>query len=325
MEHEDSQRKQDMVKATAPGKVILFGEHAVVYGRPAIAVPLSEVRATAIIQPGRREGVLLLAPDLEFKRKLADADADDAIAIAVRQVQDAIGLDQLPDMTITVTSDIPIASGLGSGASITAAIVRALASYLGKGYLATDEWVSRLTFEVEKVYHGTPSGIDNTVVAYERPVYFVRQQPLNHIEAFEIARPLPLLIADTGVSSRTKAVVSDVRYAWQADSERFENLFDSCGAIARIARDTIANGDLIQTGQLMNENQALLVDMTVSSPELNRLVAVAIGAGAYGAKLSGAGRGGNMIALVDDETELVVHTALLEAGARSVLSSRISA
>lgn len=315
--------QQHMVKATAPGKVILFGEHAVVYGRPAIAAPLSELRATAIIQPGEHEGVLLSAPDLGFKKRLTDVGEDDALALAVHQVQNAIGIDRLPDMTITVTSEIPIASGLGSGASITAAIVRALAIYLGRGDLATDNWVSQLTFEVEKVYHGTPSGIDNTVVTYERPVYFVRQQPQNRIETFEIARPLPLLIADTGVSSHTKAVVSDVRRAWQADNTRFERLFDGCGAIARAAREAIACGDLLLTGQLMNENQELLIDMTVSSPELNHLVAIAMQAGAYGAKLSGAGRGGNMIALVDDELEAAVHKALLEAGARSVLSSRI--
>ena len=312
-----------MVKATAPGKVILFGEHAVVYGRPAIAAPLSELRATAVIQPGTQNGVLLLAPDLGLKRMLADAGADDAIAIAVRQVQQATGIDLLPDMIITVTSDIPIASGLGSGASITAAIIRALANYLGKGYLADDEWVSSLTFEVEKFYHGTPSGIDNTVVTYERPVYFVRKEPQNRIETFEIARPLPLLIADTGVSSHTKAVVSDVRKGWQADQKYFEKLFDGCGAITRAARAAIAEGDLLRIGQLMGENQTLLVDMTVSSPELDRLVEAALQAGAYGAKLSGAGRGGNMIALVDNKTEMAVHAALLKSGARSVLSSRI--
>jgi mevalonate kinase len=324
MVHKEIKRNGDVVEASAPGKVILFGEHAVVYGRPAIAAPLSELRAKAIIQPGLQKGVLLAAPDLGLRRMLADTGTDDAIALAVQQVQKAIGLDQLPDMTITVTSDIPIAGGLGSGASITAAIVRALAHYLGKGYIAGDEWVSKLTFEVEKFYHGTPSGIDNTVVTYERPVYFIRARPENRIETFEIARPLPLLIADTGVSSHTKVVVTDVRQRWETDQEYFERLFDNCEAIVRTARDAIAAGDLLKIGQLMSENQTLLVDMTVSSPELNHLVEAAVQAGAFGAKLSGAGRGGNMIALVDDETEAAVQAALLEAGARSVLKSRIS-
>ncbi|MDX1415946.1 MAG: mevalonate kinase [Candidatus Promineifilaceae bacterium] len=312
------------VKATAPGKIILFGEHAVVYGRPAIAAPLSELRATAVVQPRADKGVVLSAPDLGLDRMLAEASEDDALALAVKQVQEAAGIIQLPDMLITVISDIPIASGLGSGAAITAAIIRALAIYLNKEYLVTNEWVSQLTFEIEKIYHGTPSGIDNTVVTYERPVYFVRQEPRNRIETFEIGRPLPLLIADTGVSSRTKVVVSDVRRAWHDDHDQFERLFDDCGAIAREARTAIANGDLLLIGDLMNQNHALLVDMTVSSPELNHLVKAAVQAGAFGAKLSGGGRGGNMIALVDDDTEAAVHNALLRAGAHAVLGSRIA-
>ena len=313
-----------MVEATAPGKIILFGEHAVVYGRPAIAVPLSQVRATAVIQSSRSKGVQLHAPDLGVDTSLEDAGPEDAIAMAVRQVQDAAGLDQLPHMTITVTSEIPIASGLGSGASITAATVRALAGYLDLAQLATDEWVSRLTYEVEKVHHGTPSGIDNTVVAYEQPVYFVRRQPLNLIETFEIAEPLRLLVADTGVSSSTKTVVTDVRRSWQAAPRRFELIFDGCGHIAVAARAAIESGNQLEIGRLMTRNQALLVEMTVSSPELNHLVEVSMGAGALGAKLSGGGRGGNMIALVTCETEEAVHNALSLAGARSILRNVIS-
>jgi mevalonate kinase len=313
-----------MIEATAPGKIILFGEHAVVYGRPAIAVPLLQVRATAVVQTGRKKGVQFRAPDLGIDTSLEDAGAEDAIAMAVRQVQEAAELDQLPHMAITVTSEIPIASGLGSGASITAAIIRALAGYLDLAHLATDEWVSRLTYEVEKVHHGTPSGIDNTVVAYEQPVYFVRRQPLNLIETFEIAEPLRLLVADTGVSSSTKTVVTDVRRSWQADPHRFEPLFDGCGHIATAARAAIESGDQLEIGHLMTRNQALLVEMTVSSPELNHLVEVSMGAGALGAKLSGGGRGGNMIALVTGETEEAVHYALSQAGARSILRNVIS-
>ncbi len=312
-----------MVKATAPGKIILFGEHAVVYGRPAIAVPLAQVRATAVIQPHPHQEVRLLAPDLGIDTTLAEAGDQDALALAVRQVQTAAALDHLPPMKIIVTSDIPIASGLGSGASITAAIIRALVVQLDLTHLATDQWVSQLTYEVEKVYHGTPSGIDNTVVAYERPVYFVRRSPENIIEAFAPARPLRLLVADTGISSSTKSVVADVRRAWQANPERFERIFDGCAEVALAGRAAIQSGDLPAIGRLMIQNQALLVEMTVSSRELDRLVKVAIEAGALGAKLSGGGRGGNMIALVAAQSEKAVYEALVEAGARSILQSQI--
>lgn len=306
-----------MVKATAPGKIILFGEHAVVYGRPAIAAPVSQVRATAVIEPNPTAGVLLVAPQLNTQTALNDAPPDDAFATAIRQVQAALQLTQLPDVIITATSDIPIASGLGSGAAIASAVIRALAAYLG--ITPTNEWVSSLTYQVEKLHHGTPSGIDNTVVAYEQPVYFVRQQPHNRIEPFTVAAPLRLLVADTGVRSLTKEVVGDVRRQWQAKPARFEQIFDACGRITEAARCVIEQGDVAEIGRLMNENQVWLQEMTVSSPELEKLVQAAQQAGAVGAKLSGAGRGGNMIALVEEEMETAVSHALLSAGARHVL------
>lgn len=313
-----------MFSASAPGKIILFGEHAVVYGRPAIAVPLTQLRATAVVTPSSRPGIRLIAPDLGQDVMLTDAPPDDPIAAVIRQVQTAVTLPTLPHMTITVSSQIPIASGLGSGAAITAAVVRALAEFLGLAHLATPAWVSALTYEVEKIHHGTPSGIDNTVVAYEMPVYFVRQQPQNHIEPFTVARPLHLLVADTGVRSSTKIAVGDVRRQWQEHPAKFEALFDGCGRIAQAARAAIETGDVAALGSLMQENHALLQEMTVSSPELDRLVTAAIAAGALGAKLSGAGRGGNMIALVTPATATAVHNALLTAGAKSVLATTLA-
>ncbi len=314
------------VSATAPGKVILFGEHAVVYGRPAIAVPLTHLRAKATIQKSANgSGVRLVAPDLGIERDLAEAGPDDAIALAVRKVQLACGLEQLPAITVMITSDIPIAGGLGSGASITAAIIRALARFLELDNLASDQWVSDLTYEVEKIHHGTPSGIDNTVVSYEKPVYFMRRQPQNLIETIAVRRPMHMLVGDTGLRSSTKLVVGDVRRLWQVDRLRLEDLFDGCGAICKAALAAIEAGDYEKVGSLMNDNHALLVDMTVSSAELDRLVNAANAHGALGAKLSGAGRGGNMIALVMPDSEDAVRRALLDAGARHVYRTIIDA
>ncbi len=312
------------VRATAPGKVILFGEHAVVYGRPAIAVPVSQVRATAEVQDNPKSGIRIIAPDLDTDTILTGTDEEDPLVAALNQVKKAANLVELPDMLIKVNSQIPIASGLGSGAAITAAAIRAIAGYLGLKGLITNEWVSSLTYEVEKIHHGTPSGIDNTVVTYEQPVYFIRLQPQNRIETFLVASPLRLLIADTGVRSSTKTVVGDVRRQWQADPGKFEALFDECGRITDAARHAIEQGDLQQIGRLMTENQAVLREMTVSSPELERLIQAAIEGGALGAKLSGAGRGGNMIALVTQAKETTVSQALQHAGATSLLLSEVN-
>jgi mevalonate kinase len=314
-----------MTIATAPGKIILFGEHAVVYGRPAIAAPLSQVRAQAIVSDGSSDGsVRLIAPDLGQALALHEADRDNALAAAVRQLQIAAGIDKLPPLTITVSSQIPIASGLGSGAAITAAIVRALAQHLGLVDFVGNTAVSDLTYEVEKIYHGTPSGIDNTVVAHEQPVYFQRGQPHNRIEPFAVARPLRLIVADTGISSSTRQVVGDVRRRWQARRQLFDDLFDQCGAITDQARRALQTGDIVRIGQLMTQNQALLQAMTVSSPELERLVETAIAAGAWGAKLSGAGRGGNMIAIAPEWHEETVCQALLAAGAHHLIITTVS-
>jgi mevalonate kinase len=309
-----------MTHATAPGKIILFGEHAVVYGQPAIAAPLSQLRATAVVENSPTPGIRLRAADLGTDIQLDEAAPDDPVAAVVRQLQRAAGLEHLPDLTITVSSQIPIASGLGSGAAITAAVIRALAAHLGLPQWRNDDWVSDLTYEIEKIHHGTPSGIDNTVVAYERPVYFVRQQPRNRIERFTVGAPLRLLVADTGQSSSTKLVVGDVRRQWQADPPRFEAIFAACGQIAQTARQAIEAGDLPTVGRLMDENHTWLQAMTVSSEALDELVLAARQAGALGAKLSGAGRGGNMIALVEEgEGETAVAHALRRAGAKAVL------
>jgi mevalonate kinase len=311
-----------VAEATAPGKIILFGEHAVVYGRSAIAIPLSQLRAKARVYYSSSNNCYIIAPDLQRHDRLDDLPEDDALATAVRQVTKAAKLWSPPDVTIHVRSDIPIASGMGSGAAIAAAIIRALAQHLNRPDLQENSVVSALTYEVEKIHHGTPSGIDNTVVAYERPIYFVRHSPQNIIEPFRVATPLRFLVADSGVRSSTKTVVADVRRQWQADPTTFDHIFDQCGRIAQAARTAIEVGNVTQVGELMTENHQWLQKMTVSSPELDNLVTAALQAAALGAKLSGAGRGGNIIALVDgDVQETAVRAALQQAGATAVLTT----
>lgn len=312
-----------MYSATAPAKIILFGEHAVVYGRPALAAPVIHLRARATIEPTGESDVRLIAPDLNRAADLSDVGPDNPLAAIVRVVEKSLGCSLSDGYTLSVTSDIPIAGGLGSGAAISVAVIRALAHYLGAAESMGREDVSRLAYEVEKLHHGTPSGIDNTVIAYEQPVYFVRRQPDNLIEPFAVARPLRLAIGDTGMRSATIDVVGDVRRRWSEDRDRFESIFDACGRIADEGRAALAAGELEVVGELMNQNQLWLERMTVSSSRLELLVRAACDAGALGAKLSGGGRGGNMIALVTPETEGAVVAALTAAGAARVLLSDV--
>jgi mevalonate kinase len=394
----------------APGKVILFGEHAVVYGRPALAVPVTQVQAEAIVEtaaPG--SGLTIYAADLGEEIAVRDVPASHPLAAAVwlalteagergragagergragageresgsrgageresrgteESQQPAASFQfptssfQLPvssfqfvpepDWRITVRSTIPIASGLGSGAAVSTAIVRAVVEAtnqrmgewangrMGESanqrisesakdehatrntqYAISPAFLSALVYEVEKLYHGTPSGIDNTVIAHGQPVYFVRGWAS---EPFAIGKPFTLAIADTGIRSPTKITVGDVRWAWEQDRPRFEALFDQIATVVEAARTVIAAGEPAKLGPLMDENHVLLQEIGVSCPELDALAAAARAAGALGAKLSGAGRGGNMIALVTDETASRVAEALRAAGAVRVIVTKV--
>ena len=302
---------------TAPGKVILFGEHAVVYGQPALAVPVTQVQATATATPGG-DGFWIEAVDLHRRYRLEDAPAGDPLGRAVELVCARAGLERLPAAELRVSSTIPIAAGLGSGAALCTAALRALAQSLGLTLNPAE--LSAMVFETEKLLHGTPSGIDNAVVVLGQPVYFVKGQPPLPLR---VAQPFQLLIADSGVPSPTKLTVGDVRQAYAREPERYARLFQSIGDIARQARASLEAGRPDDLGQLMRLNQALLRELDVSSPALDRLVSAAEQSGALGAKLSGGGRGGNMVALITPASHVSVEAALMAAGAVRVLQTVI--
>jgi mevalonate kinase len=307
-----------MTKSSAPGKIILFGEHAVVYGRPALAVPVNQVRAEVEVSDSSRAGIWIDASAVKLHAELNTLPSDHPIAAVIHNFLFLSRLSRFPDLEIKISSTIPVASGLGSGAAVTIALTRALASHLN--YAMTDEELNAFAYEIEKLHHGTPSGIDNTVVTYARPVYFVKGQPL---ELFKAGKPFTIVIADTGVSAPTKESVGDVRRLWIDDRSRWETVFDKIGEISFTARRAIEAGRPELLGELMDENHSLLQKLTVSLPELDQLVEAARKAGALGAKLSGGGRGGNMIALVEPETAEAVASALKEAGAKNTIITKV--
>ncbi len=302
-------------QASAPGKAILVGEHAVVYGKPAIALPLSGIRANAAFR--RTESPLtLIAEDLARPPLMIDTDdiaSSDPLALMAGLTMRYFGLGSLHG-EIRIQSDIPIASGLGSGAAVSAAIGRAIARLHGADM--PDEALNRLVFEVEKQHHGTPSGIDNTVVVYELPVYFLKN---GSIDFLEIVAPLWILLADSGIASLTRDAVADVRSRARLARAQTARVFDHIGAIVVEARRSIEQGNKVQLGELMTANHCLLRKLHVSCPELDHLVEAALNAGALGAKLSGGGRGGCIIALVNEDSAPAVKRSLFEAGARKVM------
>ena len=301
----------------ACGKAILCGEHAVVYGRPAIGVPLRQIFAEAQVREGT--GVTIVAEDLDQAWTLDELPSTHPISHIVRATLQQFGEGIAPGFLLTIRSTIPIARGLGSGTAVSTAIVRALAGFYGASLTAAQ--ISSLVFETEKLYHGTPSGVDNTIIAYEQPVYFIKGQTPQRLK---VARPFRLIVADTGVPSETKIAVGDVRAAWQSDPARYEKIFDAIASIVEEARKAVEYGWLDKLGPLMDANQEHLRALNVSSPELERLITAAKRGGAEGAKLSGGGRGGCMIALVAEGHQQAVSSALKDAGAQAVLVSDIT-
>lgn len=310
-----------MTSASAPGKIILFGEHAVVYGRPALAIPVTQVHVDVDIEEAdaNSAGIWISAPAVNLQAEFNSLPSDHPIASVIHNLFFLARVSPFPDLKISISSSIPVASGLGSGAAVTVALTRALSTQIN--YSMTDEQVNAFAYEIEKLYHGTPSGIDNTVVTYAKPVYFVKGQP---IETFKVGQPFTIVIGDTGIPAPTRESVNDVKKRWEADQAKWENVFDEIGDIAFCARYVIQEGWIKMLGALMDENHAFLQEMTVSSPELDNLVSAARKAGALGAKLSGGGRGGNMIALAEKEAGPVITEALMSAGAKRTIVTEVS-
>jgi len=306
----------------APAKIILFGEHAVVYGQPAIAVPFTTLYATASAAPAPAgSGLTVLARDLDVVLHVRpdDETPDNALTYAAALTLKTLRA-PVPDLTIDIRSTIPVASGLGSGAAVSAALIRELSAALGSPI--EGDTLNTLVYEVEKMHHGTPSGIDNTVIVMNQPVYFVRGQAP---QTFTIGQPLTFVIADSGVQASTRETVGAVRQLYEADPTTYGATFARIGELVQAARDHIQAGRITELGQMMNDNHNILQKLTVSSPVLDKLVHAAIDAGALGAKLSGGGRGGNMIALTDPAGAKAVAHGLRQAGAVHVWITTLEA
>jgi mevalonate kinase len=306
------------MKASAPGKIILFGEHAVVYNRPALAVPVDQVQVEVEVSDSSVPGVWISAPIIDLQAELSTLPADHPIGSVILKAFQHFGISPLPNTTLTIDSTIPVAAGLGSGAAVSVAVIRALSAFLS--HPLSNQKINELVFEVEKLHHGTPSGIDNTVITYNMPVYYIKGKP---IETFKAGKPFTIVIGDTGIPAPTKESVGDVRRLWLRDTNRFEEIFNEVAQISTMARHFVESGRPELLGELMDQNHELLQQMTVSSPELDTLVLAARGAGALGAKLSGGGRGGNMIALVDPLSAESVACTLISAGAKRTIITEI--
>jgi mevalonate kinase len=295
-----------MTTASAPAKVILLGEHAAVYKKPVLTVALDR-RAYVTVEKREDYETILDAPDLRIKRYALDLQRGENKSISfmaaiVKNVRDYIRDDSGID--IRIRSDIPIASGLGSSASISAAMVMAISRELG--YTLSLKEIANLAWKCEHVVHSKSSGVDPFAVTFGG---FCLYQD-GRIEKMEVHRFPELIVAHSGVESDTGEVVSAVNTRKNAEPEVFEGILKLVERIVEEGRNSTEAEKWDRLGMLMNINHGLLSAIGVSSPELECLVHAARRAGAVGSKLSGAGCGGVMIALASPSKRQGVEKAL---------------
>lgn len=280
-----------MIETVGYGKVILFNEHFVVYGIPSIASAIS-MRTTASIQPIKSGGVVI--EDLRLETPGYKQEKLEQQMSSLKKMLNAMKIDTSLNLKITLGGDLVAASGVGASAASCVAIARALSSYFNLDL--SDDRINEIAYEGEKGYHGSPSGIDNTVATFGGLVWFERDEP-NIMERIEIKKPVEIVIGNTGIVANTSAIVAGVKERKEKNPSKYATLFQEAEQLVYEARSAINSLDLKTVGKLMNANHHLLQKIEVSCKELDFLVGLARKEGALGAKLTGGGAGGNMIAL----------------------------
>lgn len=274
------------------GKVILFNEHFVVHGIPAIAGSMGDhTRCTVTTGEGTGWSLQDERPETPgYKTQKMDEQRQ-----SISNIFACLGLDASKEpVHIQLDGSLQCASGLGaSGASCTA-LARALNDYfdLGKGDVA----INQAAYEGEKGYHGTPSGLDNTVSTYGGLLHYTKGKP-SKFDPIAIKEPVGIVLGNTGQVADTVRAVAGVRERKESEPEVYGALFETARVIGQEGRKAIEAYDLVRVGALMNINHHLLQAIGVSSPELDELVVTARVCGALGAKVTGGGLGGNMVAL----------------------------
>jgi mevalonate kinase len=305
--------------ATAPAKVILAGEHFVVMGKPAIAMAVnlySRVKVSRIEDSTIHVKSTSLKASGSFQsgKYVPDTGTVDAakalepIQVMVSHMTKRAGL-RVQGLDIEIDSNMPLAAGLGSSASVAVSLIAALSKLLGMK--TSREEIRELAFIPERIVHGKPSGIDQTTATYGGVITFSLEKGF---EPVTTRYDVPIVIGNTGIPRSTGEQVMKVRSISLEHPNEFNLVAARAAEISREAREAIKKGELNRLGELMNDNHELLRSLDLSNTKLEELITAARSSGALGAKLTGAGGGGCMIAVVAPGTEDRVAEAIARSG-----------
>lgn len=293
------------------GKVILLGEHSAVYGRRVLAAPIP-LAISANVSLTTTDGVKISIPAWNIHEvQVSEAVSwQQSIWLILQQLELT---DQ--NLRLVITPHIPRAMGLGSSAALAVAIIRALDKRFKLGL--SDQDVNALAYQAEQLAHGSASGIDNTIATYGQFVSFQKGQEAPEIKPIQPIQPLPVVVAQTGREGATATAVNRIRQAWQNSPQRYNAIFDAMDELAGEAIEAVELHQLTNLGELMNLCQGYLNALQVSGPDIETVIQVARHAGALGAKLTGGGLGGSVIALCEQDTHLVAQ-AIRTAGYKTL-------
>lgn len=286
-------------------KIILIGEHAVVYGQPAIALPLTTVNVRVTVEDAETESTINSS---YFTGKLTDFPVS-GIKHLINYLIDKNEIEN--PLSITIQSDLPAERGMGSSAAVAVALIRAFYTYLGKPLTKTR--LLNLANISEKDTHKNPSGLDAATCASEQPIWMVRNQEL---KTFPIKTHGYLVIADSGIKGKTSQAIAVVKERLMHNPDETQKLISDLGQLAFNAKDALASDDIEKLGEIFNAAQEILRQLGVSCAQLDDLIALSLENGSLGSKLTGGGKGGCFICLtksIGDASGL--SQALLNAGA----------
>lgn len=292
------------------GKVILFGEHFVVYeGMPSIVSSVDK-KTTATVERTSEPGF-----SIEDNRDASPGYKENYVGQqkeSVSRMASEMGLDFSKEgVKFTLAGDLFAAGGIGASAASCAAMARALADEFNLDL--ADERINELALEGDKAYAGNPSGVDNTAAVYGGLIWFQKKPPV--MELMKTPEPVRIVMGNTGKIANTKVAVAGVRERKEKNPEKYDVIFQEVRELVHGARDALLAGDLEATAKLVARNHELLQDIEVSSPELDKLCEMAVDAGALAAKMTGGGMGGYMYALTPTEDiQAAVEAALQEEG-----------